>query len=128
VAIEVLIKSILGGRPLDARQWIADAKRSGVRFDLMPKPQLCDSVELALAAGITELLASREHQSAPSWTREIGKLAEPFYIGKLAQMVATAPSPFGGATYSLRRIFCRSSRRGRTRRHLRHVLAAQDKG
>ena len=90
MAIEVLIKSILSGRALDARQWVADAKRSGVRFDRMPKPQLRDSVELALAAGITELLASREHQVAPSWTSEIGKLAEPFYIGKLAQMPRSA--------------------------------------
>jgi hypothetical protein len=89
VAIEVIIKSILSGRPLDARQWVADAKRSGVRFDRMPKPQLSDSVELALAAGITELLASREHQAAPSWTSEIGTLA-PFYIGKLAQMPRSA--------------------------------------
>jgi hypothetical protein len=90
VAIEVLIQSILGGRPLEARQWVADAKRSGVRFDHMAKPQLYDAVELALAAGLTELLASREHQSAPSWTREIGSLAEPFYIGKLAQMPRSA--------------------------------------
>jgi len=56
----------------------------------MAKPALQDSVELALAAGITELLASREHQAAPSWTSEIGRLAEPFYIGKLAQMPRSA--------------------------------------
>ena len=90
MAIEVLVKSILDGRPLDARQWVADAKRAGVRFDRIAKPQLCDSIELALAAGITELLASREHQAAPSWTSEIGQLPEPFYIGKLAEMPRSA--------------------------------------
>ena len=90
MAIEVLIQSILNGRPLDARQWVADAKRAGLRFDRMAKPQLRGSVELALAAGITELLASRQQQAPPSWTSEIGKLAEPFYIGKLAQMPRSA--------------------------------------
>ena len=90
MAIEVLIKSILNGRPLDARQWVADAQRAGVRFDRMPRPQLRDSVELALAAGVTELLASRVHQAAPSWTSEIGQLPEPFYVGKLAKMPRSA--------------------------------------
>ena len=90
MAIEVLIKSILGGRPLDARQWVADAQRAGVRFDHMPKPHLDDSIELALAAGITELLASRVHQAPPSWTSEVGQLPEPFYVGKLARMPRSA--------------------------------------
>jgi hypothetical protein len=103
VAIEVLIKSIVDGRALDARQWVADAKRAGVRFDRMPRPQLRDAVELALAAGITELLASRDQQAAPSWTSEIGRLPEPFYVGKLAKMPRSAEEARSNGPEPLRR-------------------------
>jgi hypothetical protein len=69
----------------------------------MPKPQLYDSVELALAAGVTELLASREHQAAPSWTSEIGQLPEPFYVGKLAKMPRSAEDARSNGPEPLRR-------------------------
>ncbi len=69
----------------------------------MPRPELHDSVELAFAAGATELLAAPLHQSAPSWTREIGQLPEPFYVGKLAQMPRSAEEARRSGPEPLRR-------------------------
>ncbi len=66
MALEVLIQSILNGRFLEARQWVADARRAGVRFDQFLKPAFGGPVELALAAGVTELLAEKEHRSPPA--------------------------------------------------------------
>jgi hypothetical protein len=103
VAIEVLIRSILGGRFLEARQWVADAHRAGVRFDRILKPTHLGRVELALAAGVMELLAEREHQAAPGWTQEVGQLAEPFYLGKLAQMPHSAEEARRNGPEPLRR-------------------------
>jgi hypothetical protein len=61
-------------------------------------------VELALAAGVTELLAEKEHQAAPSWTREIGQLAEPFYVSKLAKMPRSAEEARRKGPEPLRRV------------------------
>ncbi len=62
----------LGGREAtrDIDGYISKPEASGVRFDHLLKPALSGTVELALAAGVTELLAEREHQAAPDWTRE----------------------------------------------------------
>ena len=103
MAIEVLIQSILSGRFLEARQWVADAYRAGVRFDHFLKPALLGQVELALAAGVMELLAEREHQAAPGWTREVGQLPEPFYVGKLAKMPRSAEEARRNGPEPLRR-------------------------
>jgi hypothetical protein len=43
-----------------------------------------DSVDLAIAAGVLELLASRWGQAAPDWTGSIPALLQPFFLVKAA--------------------------------------------
>jgi len=53
--LEDLVHAILGDRPLEARQWVADAARAGIRFDQLPLPDLESKRERALAARLAEL-------------------------------------------------------------------------
>lgn len=45
----------------------------------LPQPHLIPE-ELAVVAGIIELVADRLGQSAPAWTAAIGGLPEPFFV------------------------------------------------
>jgi len=74
--LEDLVHAILGDRPLEARQWVADAVRAGIRFDQLPLPDLESKRERALAAGLAELLAIRGDQAPPAWTTEVGPSEE----------------------------------------------------
>lgn len=80
--LEELVRAILGNDLLEARQWVADAQRTGMRFDSLPVPSLQSNRERALAAGLVELLAFRGEQAAPAWASQIGSLPEPFFVGK----------------------------------------------
>jgi len=85
--LEDLVHAILGDRPLEARQWVADAVRAGIRFDQLPLPDLESKRERALAAGLAELLAIRGDQAPPAWTTEVGPLAEPFFVSRRLQQM-----------------------------------------
>jgi hypothetical protein len=43
-------------------------------------PDLSDPIELAIAASMAELIASRRNTSAPTWTRQIRTLPEPYVL------------------------------------------------
>jgi hypothetical protein len=43
-------------------------------------PALSDPIELAIAASIAELIASRRHTAAPTWTRQVQPLPEPYVL------------------------------------------------
>jgi len=64
--LEELVRAILSDDLLEARQWVADAQRSGVRFAALPAPSLQSDQERALAAGLVELLAARDEQAPPA--------------------------------------------------------------
>src|SRR5947199_1109662 len=66
-----LVRALLGFDALAARQWLADAQRSGLVWAEVPAPLGLDPTELAAAAGVAELLASRSGQSAPDWTATV---------------------------------------------------------
>jgi hypothetical protein len=89
--LEELVRAILNNDLLEARQWVADAQRSGVRFASLPAPSLQSDRERALAAGVVELLAARGEQAPPAWANEIGSLSEPFFVGtRLREMRRSA--------------------------------------
>ena len=44
-----------------------------------------DKARNVMAAKINELLATRQNQTPPSWTKEIGALNEPFYLLRSAE-------------------------------------------
>lgn len=62
-----LVRAILSQDTLAARQWVADSLRSGIRWPEVAKPERLSDTELALAAGLAELMAERAGQSPPGW-------------------------------------------------------------
>jgi hypothetical protein len=43
-------------------------------------PYLSDPIELAIAASMAELIASRRNKVAPTWTRQVQPLPEPYVL------------------------------------------------
>jgi hypothetical protein len=66
-----LVSALLCFDALSARQWLADAQRSGLVWTDVPAPVGLDATELAAAAGIAELLAERAGQAPPPWARGV---------------------------------------------------------
>ena len=80
-----LIKALLDRDALRARQWAADAVREEVIWTDVPRPIGWSMLELAIAAGVVELFASRSHQAPPSWTATVGRAPEPVYLTRAAE-------------------------------------------
>jgi hypothetical protein len=59
--------------------------RAGINWSSLPRPATNDIRLLAIAASLAELLAERQNQSPPVWTREIGALKEPFFLLQSAE-------------------------------------------
>jgi len=71
-----LVRALLAGDLLTARQSVADAQRAHVQWERIEQPSGLNERELCVAAGIVELLASRSGGSPPSWTQTIGAMRE----------------------------------------------------
>jgi hypothetical protein len=82
-----LVRSLLGGHALAARQWVADAKRTRFAWTAVALPQDLDVLGLAVAAGIVELLAGRAGQEPPTWTKAIGAAPEPVFLVRSAAVL-----------------------------------------
>jgi len=67
-----LVRAILAGDLLAARQWVADAERERLSWQQLDRPKGLDALELSVAAGMVELLASRAGTEPPSWTNGVG--------------------------------------------------------
>lgn len=79
-----LVKALLSYDTLTARQWIADAERSGFVWTRVPAPRDLDPTASALAAGLTELLASRAGQAPPAWTAKVPPAPERVFLVRSA--------------------------------------------
>jgi hypothetical protein len=75
-----LVHAILSGDLLAARQWVADAHRSDVRWNEISKPLGLDDREMTVAAAVAELLAARAGAAPPLWTASIGSSDEPLCL------------------------------------------------
>jgi len=80
-----LVQSLMEGDALNARQWVADATRAHVSWISVPIPQGLDTVGLVVAAGIVELLAGRDGQEPPTWTKAVGEAPEPVFLVRAAR-------------------------------------------
>jgi hypothetical protein len=97
-----LVRAILAGDLLAARQWIADAQRAGVQWEKVRKPAGLDDREMSVAAGVAELLATRSGTTPPSWTASVGAVIEPLFLDPglqdmprtLAHAKSEGPEPF----------------------------------
>lgn len=80
-----LVRALLQRDALTARQWVADAARESITWAEMPRPVGWTPLELAVAAGVVELLASRAGQRPPSWTAAIDEAPNPVYLVRAAE-------------------------------------------
>lgn len=74
--IHDLVHALLAGDLLTSRQWVADAQRTGVRWQSLARPVDLNDLEMSVAAAVVELFASRAGQVAPAWTTDIGAVRE----------------------------------------------------
>jgi hypothetical protein len=80
-----LVEALLSRDALRARQWVADATREAVIWADVPHPTGWSALEMAVAAGVVELFASRSHQPPPSWTGTVGCAPDPLYLVRAAE-------------------------------------------
>jgi hypothetical protein len=82
--IEQLAQAALERDHLKLRSLVQDLIRAKVDWSNLPRPSANDPRLLAMSAALAELLAQRNNQTPPAWTKEIGPLKEPFYLLKSA--------------------------------------------
>lgn len=82
-----LIAALMVYDALAARQWVADAIRLPLRWSQVPPPQGLGAQELAVAAGVVELLAQRMNQSPPHWTKDVAQSPTPLYLVRAAKFM-----------------------------------------
>ena len=70
------MRALLSGDLLTARQCVADAKRTRVKWSELEQPSGLNDREMSVAAGIVELLAFRAGVTAPTWTNAVGAVGE----------------------------------------------------
>lgn len=73
-----LVKALLRGDLLAARQWVADART--VQWESVQRPNAATQRELVIAAAMVELLAARAGAEPPAWTDAVGALPEPLVL------------------------------------------------
>jgi len=78
--IEQLAHAALARDHLKLRSLVQDIMRANINFSLLPKPAALDPRLLAVTASLVELLATRQNQIPPAWTKDIGPLKEPFFM------------------------------------------------
>lgn len=78
--VRELVRSILDGDLLSARQWVSDARREPLAWNTIAMPTGVSSKELTVAAAILELLADRSGDEPPSWTSTVGATQEPLIL------------------------------------------------
>jgi hypothetical protein len=83
--LEDLVRALVNHDSLTARQWVVDARRNALVFRELASPRGLTPVELAVAAGIVELLAARAGQPPPDWTASVPASPEPVFLVKAAK-------------------------------------------
>ena len=82
--IEQLAEAAILQDHLRLRSLVQDLVRSKTDICKLPAPRSNDARVRATSASIAELLAIRQNQQPPSWTKNVGALKEPFYLLKSA--------------------------------------------
>ena len=71
-----LVDSVLSGDLLRSRQWVADARRDRIEWELIPCPAEMDRCALSVAAALLELFALRAGGTPPPWTNDVGAVED----------------------------------------------------
>ena len=80
VQIEQLAQAALERDHLQLRSLVQDFARAKTDYSKLPRPSTTDMRLLVISAALTELLAQRNNQTLPAWTKEVGALKEPFFL------------------------------------------------
>lgn len=83
--IEQLAEAAYQRDSLRLRSLVQDMVRTETDWHSLSRPKTKDVRLLAIAASLTELLAIRQNQTPPAWTKDIGALNEPFYLLRSAE-------------------------------------------
>lgn len=78
--IEQLAQAALERDHLKLRSLVQDFVHSKINYSNVARPATKDARLLVISAALTELLAQRNNQIPPAWTKEIGALKEPFFL------------------------------------------------
>ncbi len=78
--IEQLAQAALDRDHLKLRSLVQDFSRAKMDYGKLPRPSVTDSRLLVISAALAELLAQRNNQTPPTWTKEVGALKEPFFL------------------------------------------------
>jgi hypothetical protein len=85
--IEQLAEAAISQDHLQLRSLVQDLIRSKTDISSLRAPQNTDVRIRAISASIAELLAIRQNQQPPGWTKDIGALKEPLYLLKSASQM-----------------------------------------
>jgi hypothetical protein len=96
-----LVRALMSGDLLAARQWVADARRIKLDWEHCARPDGLDERETAVAAGLAELLSGRDGASPPAWTADVAGNREPLLLDpglaamprSLKHALAESPEP-----------------------------------
>lgn len=83
--IRELIEALMDYDALAARQWVADAMHVPIEWSEIDRPSGLGAEQLAVAAGVVELLAERSRQRSPSWTAEVAASPRRIYLVRAAE-------------------------------------------
>ena len=83
--LEQLAEAALQRDSLRLRSLVQDMIRSHMNWSSLARPQIKDPRLLTIAAALAELLATRQNQTPPAWTKEVGALQEPFFLLRSAE-------------------------------------------
>jgi len=84
VKIEELAEAAINHKALLLRSLTQDLLRERPNLSDYSRPTAVNFETLAAAASLIELLAERLNQEAPSWTKDVGALAQPIHLVKSA--------------------------------------------
>lgn len=83
--IEQLAEAALQRDSLRLRSLVQEMIYANINWSAIPRPNTGDARLLAISASLAELLAARQNQTPPAWTKEIGALSEPFFLLRSAE-------------------------------------------
>jgi hypothetical protein len=75
-----LVRAVLAGDDLAARQWVKDARRCKLDLSTLPEPRELDDTGRAVAAALMDLLASRSGQLPPPWVVSAGRAPDAVFL------------------------------------------------
>jgi len=75
-----LVSAALRGDDLATRRVVKDAKRHAYSWSQAPAPDFADKTDRAVYASLVELLAERNGEAAPAWTRDVAAAPEPVFL------------------------------------------------